>query len=954
MRVSPCLLGIALAFAAAGGTPAADAPVKAPEGTPVRLAVTRDTWFSNVGDEARCNLGGAPHLKLKSYQEMSLIDVDPAPLKGRVINAATLHVRSTGKPNLARVTVSGIGADWVEGTAETYRPQEGSSCHVARQYPDVPWSYPGSDLCAVILGQGGTNWRMADAFPPDARGWQRVAVDPVVVAARSAGLSHGFFLFDDTGSEWSRQGETFTPHMFPNRFVYSREGGADSAPYLVVYVGERDSEPPARPTELRGDPANLPAGEAWLLWVTPADAGPAGTLGFFVRIDGKDVPRYLIPLAGRPGDRVRLHLRDLGLAAGAKVEASVRAVDGAGNAGEPATATVTVSDRVGPPLPGKPGMPFTKAAPLPKVGGAEVAILDELDKVNPVTGAMVPEQPADYPSANHLWNAAGRELELYAARNEHVGFQVLLRGQVAGVRPELTFADLRGVQAAFGRYALVGAKGGPLPDPVVPLAGAFAVPTPEDRVAEQKSGSLHAELYVPHDAPTGTHRGTLTLRTGDDTLTLTVKLHVWDFTLPDFLSFIPEMNCYGLPAREGDYYRLAHRHRTVLNSVPYSQDGSVHSGWAPTWDGRQLDWPAWDRRFGPYLDGSAFADLPRRGVPLECFYLPLHENWPSPMAGNYNNDYWADRAFPAKYRTDLVSASRQFAEHCDRHGWHDTLFQFFLNGKNDFKTRGWSHGSSPWLLDEPAHFQDFWALHWFGTAFHEGVRQAGGRAKMVFRADISRPMWQRDSLDGLLDYNVVSGAMRHDHRTVMDRKEAQGQIVLEYGSTNAVSDSNVQPLGWSLDAWALGCDGVLPWQTLGRGDSWQRADDLALLYPPRDAGAPVPSIRLKAYRRGQQDVEYLTLLTQVLRQPRWAVAQRVREELHLAGARAGTGFQGEDAGVIRYARLRPQDVWRLRVRVGAALSAAHPEPRRKLVDFRTPPRDLARLAPGYVSAGEVP
>ena len=47
----------------------------------------------------------------------------------------------------------------------------------------------------------------------------------------------------------------------------------------------------------------------------------------------------------------------------------------------------------------------------------------------------------------------------------------------------------------------------------------------------------------------------------------------------------------------------------------------------------ELDWSAWDRRFGPLLDGSAFADLPRKGVPLECFYLPLHENWPEPDGG---------------------------------------------------------------------------------------------------------------------------------------------------------------------------------------------------------------------------------------------------------------------------------------------------------------------------------
>jgi hypothetical protein len=41
-------------------------------------------------------------------------------------------------------------------------------------------------------------------------GWQKVAVDPFVVAARTAGISYGFLLFDDTGAEWKRDGEKFS------------------------------------------------------------------------------------------------------------------------------------------------------------------------------------------------------------------------------------------------------------------------------------------------------------------------------------------------------------------------------------------------------------------------------------------------------------------------------------------------------------------------------------------------------------------------------------------------------------------------------------------------------------------------------------------------------------------------------------------------------------------------
>ncbi len=433
---------------------------------------------------------------------------------------------------------------------------------------------------------------------------------------------------------------------------------------------------------------------------------------------------------------------------------------------------------------------------------------------------------------------------------------------------------------------------------------------------------------------------------------MAVSLKVWDFTLPDSLSFLPEMNCYGLPVNERAFYRLAHRHRTVLNRLPYSQAGQVAEGCAPVWDGKRMDWSAWDQRFGPLFDGSAFADLPRKGVPLECFYLPIHENWPTPIEPNYKGGYWADRAFKPGYRAAFVEASRQFAEHLQERGWDRTFFQGFLNGKLDFKRNGWSHGSSPWLLDEPANFQDFWALRYFGAAFHEGVNRAGpGRAKVVYRCDVSRPQWQRDALDGLLDYNVVGSALRSYRRIVMDRKEAQRQIVVEYGSPNPIEESNMQAVGWSLDAWTLGTDGILPWQTVGRGESWKEANALSLFYPGRIGPEPVPSVRLKAFRRGQEDVEYLTLYAQTTGEPRWAVAERVREALGLAGERGASGANAvEDAGLIRYKGLKPADAWALRVRIGQALSDAHSPSKRQLIELRTPTRDPSKLEPGEVAA----
>jgi hypothetical protein len=115
----------------------------------------------------------------------------------------------------------------------------------------------------------------------------------------------------------------------------------------------------------------LPGGEALVSWITPPDDGPAGTLGFFVTINGRPLPRELIPLAVAPGGRVEAHLRDLKLTAGASVDLAIQAVDAAGNRGPAASARLTVSNRrpAGlPPLKSDPERP-SRGTTMARVAG---------------------------------------------------------------------------------------------------------------------------------------------------------------------------------------------------------------------------------------------------------------------------------------------------------------------------------------------------------------------------------------------------------------------------------------------------------------------------------------------------------------------------------------------------------------------------------------------------------
>ncbi|MBW2663871.1 MAG: hypothetical protein JRD93_18305, partial [Deltaproteobacteria bacterium] len=79
-----------------------------PEGQAVICPIIRDTSVSSVGVERTGNNGRAGKIKVKGQQEYILLDIDPSPLKGKIITGALLHIRSAApqKAPLARLGVS--------------------------------------------------------------------------------------------------------------------------------------------------------------------------------------------------------------------------------------------------------------------------------------------------------------------------------------------------------------------------------------------------------------------------------------------------------------------------------------------------------------------------------------------------------------------------------------------------------------------------------------------------------------------------------------------------------------------------------------------------------------------------------------------------------------------------------------------------------------------------------
>jgi len=930
-----------------------------PEGEPVRLAVTRDTWVSSMSGERNGNNGGAPTLKIKGYQEMSIVDIETGPLKGKIVTGALLHMKSSS-PNapVYRITVSSFAAPWTEGTATGYAEQEGSSCWSFAKFSSdpakaVPWTFPGSLFVDAGFGLGHTIWKFADATAPDSDGWQTVAVDADVVAARVAGLSYGFGLWEDIGSEWSYKNDKFKMINNPNRFIYSHEQ-SNGAPWMEVWVGGADIQAPDAVSEkgLTVQTEGYPAGQVMVTWLTPGDQGGGKTLGFNVSYKSGDqqaqMPRYLIPMAGPVGEPVRMHIQDLPFKAGQEITLTISAVDSTGNVGKPLTKAIKLSDKPAVfPFAKGDIEPFAPSTDLPEVGGLKVAILDMIDKVEGKTGKMIPEHEEGYKGGNHLWSAKKKLIRLQSAKNEFVCFMVNLEGKSPSVTVKLDLAEA-GAATKVYRMDYVNTGAGVVPDAAVPLAGAMAVPFKGDpEAAEQTNACVLCEVYVSHEAKAGVVTGSLQIASAGQNLQIPVELTIWDFALPNKLSFVPEMNAYGTVGPDAHglaYYRLAHEHRTCINRLPYGWNGEASL--APKWDGKAFDFSEWDKQYAPILSGSAFADMPRKGEPVDVFYLPFNESWPVPIWDHYTKSYWPEDAFTDEYREGMKKGYAEFIGHLKQKGWTGPQYQFFLNSKvyyKEYPNVGWKGSSAPWIFDEPRETQDFWALRWYGILFHQAIDRIKGDVKAWYRCDISRSDYGRNTLWGVMDVDYFGGSNDQKARQKHDENRLyKPTYFCEYGGANDPRTSNIAPVTWCLLAWSRGAVGVLPWQTIGeKASDWSNGVSTCVFYMPKDTAGPVASVRLKAFRRGQQDVEYLTLLGDVYDQLQSAVAAGLRRNVNLTGRVIKT--HAEDAGIIKFDRVDATSLWKMRCAVGKMISAKKPAYRRVVRELASPVLDMNDL-----------
>ncbi|MCX6621196.1 MAG: DUF4091 domain-containing protein [Acidobacteria bacterium] len=505
----------------------------------------------------------------------------------------------------------------------------------------------------------------------------------------------------------------------------------------------------------------------------------------------------------------------------------------------------------------------------------QVWVIGEGFRVDPLTGRVREEQrtdgnplPAafDYTQHNLAWDSAARRIRLAAARNELVAYQLQVRGPARNVK--VIHGDLQGpglirssvdveifqqwylnvkVNSSNKYSATAGYNLGKgwYADALIPMnaTAAFDIPDQNNAIPGQQWQGVWVDIYTVYPA-----------------------------TLSDDYAVEVGLNNYGGIGRKGSemrlrYYQMARRHRMAIHEHYI----------APRLEGGTPVWKEYDAEMGKYFTGEAFTSRhgyrgPGEGKPLRWAYLPFEilkmHAWPLPGSAAHTPEY------DATVRRLL----KGFAGHFQDQGWTATSLMFFING-----------------LDEPTKAEVLENIRYFGE-LARSVNAPG----VYYRSDINHlhdiqnmiPGWTEQRMLNKLSPVVnlwcsVADFQRTDFSVLLDlKKQDPKQVVWFYQNREpsvggyTLDDETIGLATWPVIAWKYGIDGAILWECCFAGPSrnlWvdpnntvDRGKGLThnlagqVIYPayPGKTGItePVAGIRLKSFRRGAQDYEYLRLL----------------------------------------------------------------------------------------------
>lgn len=563
------------------------------------------------------------------------------------------------------------------------------------------------------------------------------------------------------------------------------------------------------------------------------------------------------------------------------------------------------------PETGKPNTTGPAAAPQGPVEGKPVTlnllaeqgvfVVDDLVKISPDGKLFSRGQGMeDYAQNNSVWD--GKTIKLAGAKGERLGFQVIVPAgaealeavniackglSFAGEQEQKDFAIFQ-QQFSFYREWYIevtkpstspfGNSGlGWYPDALIPAdTPKFGLPV---KVPAGKMQGIWVDLVVPADAKEGPYKGKLTVTNGEAKLAeLPVELTVQSFAMPaerhtrfriGYSGFEEVAKHYKIQPGSDEYQKIEDdlfkmswedcrfvptTHYNTPN-VPPNPDASAHF---------QYDWTSYDKRFGKYLDGTAFADK----QPVNIWSLPVNIDGGVPTGGRSADLKTLD--------TDMLTAAiKDIVKH--------------------WKEKGWSlEGTFVYIADEP----DPSRYAFIKKACETVLKASDGKIRtsvaLYTHFGSTGPELVKEFTGYITQWDIAGDYMNLN--CLLDRQKAGDFIGFYQGSepyqgSESLDGDGLSMATWPVIAWRYklntlflynmtewtyfrldnGSGAKQPWAKAKReiweqplNQSWQTNSQGVLMYPGQYVGIKgvVPSIRMKQIRRGMQDYEYFWLLAQ--------------------------------------------------------------------------------------------
>ena len=538
-------------------------------------------------------------------------------------------------------------------------------------------------------------------------------------------------------------------------------------------------------------------------------------------------------------------------------------------------------------------LPLLLATPAVHAGFASIWAVDDGEKIfrDNLT------HPLEAGGAgNSVWD--GTTVSLFAGRNEVVAFQLILEADASGASSvNVTVSDLTngaatipgshplpppnsylgvGVELFTEHYLHVTAPSyndplyggfywtaaanphitGWIPDALVPFSAAAGKGGAPFDIGASLNQGVWVDITVPRTASVGTYTGTITVTVGATTAAeIPLELEVLDFVLPDeshygSMVFISRENvaarhttgCCTQPMWDMllEYNRMAHRHRFDL----------IGSG-----DVDERD------QLGSVLSGEAYTAAHGYAGPGESNGNDVFS------IGTYGSWYWADEN-QSYYETNSNAWVNWFTA-------NEPDVDYFL-----------------YLVDEPGP-SEYPTIQQYASWIHNNPGVGSALPVFMTRSPI-------DDLIGSID--IWCCQVPSYDPTRVAQAEARGEQVWLYAGNRPQTPSDVMDeygvafrlkpwighmidlprwFTWESTHWNGNRNEAEPYVdknvwvnpvTFTEGDAYSTGNgDGTLFYPGQDASfpaedrgypGPLSSIRMKMYRRGIQDVEYMWLAEQ--------------------------------------------------------------------------------------------